>query len=265
MNATRKFAKKSGNIVKYAYDTGTQSLASTAGQGILILILILYSAIFVKNMPVGFLKFFENIIVKIIFLVIIAFVGIFSPAVALFLAIALICTLQQSQKTRLVTDIRSIQPSQVDLAKLKLMAMRQNLIESMDNQGAGQQYLDPNMMAGSNNKVEQRPPRNYIKAVTNYFTKPRKEVIPEPTAEYVPIKKQQLKAEGNTAEKEYEDVPLGFNNDDSCLACSGGPDAKPAKALNSQCGYVQTWKDQFSAQGLGSDVVGYQKPYGYPV
>ena len=58
------------------------------------------------------------------------------------------------------------------------------------------------------------------------------------------------------------DFPSGYNQNDSCLPCGKGGEKSPA--LNNQCGYVQTWANQYSAQGLGSNVIGYQDSIGYP-
>ena len=74
-------------------------------QSVLILFLIVYSSIIIRYTSDNFLRFFENMIVKIVILVIIVLVGIYSPGVALFLAIALIVTLQTAQKRKVSVDM----------------------------------------------------------------------------------------------------------------------------------------------------------------
>jgi len=70
---------------------------------VIIAALILYIAFFIHSVPLDFLMFFDNNVVKIVSLVVIAFVGYYSAPVALFLAIAFIATLQTSQRKRLMT------------------------------------------------------------------------------------------------------------------------------------------------------------------
>ncbi len=274
MNATRRFAKKGSDVVKYSYESAKTSLTSTTIQGVLIVILIIYSAIVIKYLPLDFLQFFDNMIVKIVVLVIIAFVGLYSPAVALFLAIALICTLQMSQKKKLSDAIRNTTvPSPHEESKVmkKMDVLRDKLKQSMekysneekqeedyqddnDEQNGydsfgnmvqetanneptyGQQYLDPEIMSKMKNVMRSG-----------------KDKILKASDKYLPMEKEPVDS----------DSPAPFNNDESCLSCSNGGDSDPA--LNSQCGNVKTWKDQFSAQGLGMDIPGFQSSLGYPL
>lgn len=267
MNATRRFAKKGSDVVKYSYESAKASLASTTIQGVLIVLLILYSAVLIRYLPMGFLHFFDNMIVKIVILVIIAFVGLYSPAVALFLAIALISTLQMSQKKKLSDAVRSTAPpsksdeptimKKMDDLRDKLkqsMEKYQNnddnnddddndehnmVVETANNQPTyGQQYLDPEVMSKMKNVMRDAKDR-----------------ILKPSDKYLPM--------NNEVEDSHSDAPAPFNNDDSCLSCGNGGDSDPA--LNSQCGNVKTWKDQFSAQGLGMEIPGFQSSLGYPV
>lgn len=251
MNATRKFAKKTSSIFQYSYEKTKTSFASNITQGVLILLLIVYSAVLVKFLPHNFLAFFDNLIVKIVVLVIIAFVGIYSPAVALFIAIALICTLQMSQKKRLLDDVRNLLPS-VD--KKDILAGMRNLkqdilgaagvVESMED---GQ--LDPSIMA-QDSEVDQHIMMNEQFA---------NEMIDQIQEDEVQVQDVQENYNHGDANKDSE--PVGFNNDASCISCNGDNN----NSSNAQCGYVQTWKNQFSAQGLGSEIVGFQKSFGYPV
>ena len=93
--AVKKLAKKVFNpskaVVKAPNAILEKTGISVAGhiiQAVFVVLLIVYSGVVIQFLPVSFLAFFDNIIVKIVFLVVIAVVGLFSPAVALFLAIA---------------------------------------------------------------------------------------------------------------------------------------------------------------------------------
>ena len=105
LNMVSGLGKKTMNKIYNAYEYGTLSIQGNIIQAILVLFFVIYSGIIVNYCGLPFLQFFENIIVKIVVLVIIAFVGIYSPAVALFLAISLIVTLQMAQKKKLLTDL----------------------------------------------------------------------------------------------------------------------------------------------------------------
>ena len=291
MNATRSLARKGASVVKYTYERSKASFQSNMIQGVAIVALILYSAILLRYLPLKFLTFFEHISVKIVVLVIIAFVGLYSPAVALFIAIALISTLQMAQKKKLIGEIGgakmreniednlqsfsddmmddilpspsfapslSPSPSPSDYyinndyssssSSAPSMAVESlamgNVVESMSNNNSpmdfGQQYLDPEVMQ----KQRQEPVMEAPKI---------KQAPSAPSDEYLPAKE---------APRESKGSPQGYNENAPCLPCGGGQNNN---ALNSQCGYVQTWENQFSAQGLGMDITGYQNSVGYPV
>lgn len=247
MNATRRLAKKSADVVQVTYEKGKASFTKNMVQGVLIVLLIAYSGVLIRYMPIGFLTFFEHIAVKIVALVVIAFVGLYSPAVALFLAIALICTLQMAQKKKLMDDIRLMAPAvrenMYNFTEKLTGGGPNGVLELMENSSdEPQAYLDPEVMM----KMEEVPSQ-----------KPQMEVrFNTPSDEYVPFN------EGSSNDDEDDDVPDGFNENASCLPCDGD---SSDSALNSQCGHVQTWKHQFSAQGLGMDITGYQGSVGYPV
>ena len=104
----KKLAKKVFNTSKAIVKAPSAILAKTGIsltghiiQAVFVVLLIVYSGVVVQFLPVSFLSFFDNIIVKIVFLVVIAVVGLFSPAVALFLAIALVVMLQVGQKKQI--------------------------------------------------------------------------------------------------------------------------------------------------------------------
>jgi len=261
MNATRRLAKKS-SIVKYKQGTSSD-LTSLVIQGIIIVILIVYSAVLIRYVSSDFLSFFENIAVKIVVLVIIAFVGLYSPAVALFIAIALICTLQMAQRRKLTDDVRGIQPRPL-VNRLKSMEKRVlgdlgiDVVESMDNGAPG--YLDPEVMGNkSGNSLSNYKGSGSVGYGHQDFSKAQEDdyagtpSMGKPSDKYLPMK-QKPSSPG---------APIGYNENAPCLSCSNGGDSKTE--LDSQCGNVKTWNNQFSAQGLGMDITGFQSSVGYPV
>ena len=99
-----KVTKSATNVSKAAIDS-VVNMKKCVVEGVLVLLLAVYSGVVVNFCPISYLEFFENIIVKIVFLVVIAFVGLYSPSVALFLAIALIVNLQMAQKKKIARDL----------------------------------------------------------------------------------------------------------------------------------------------------------------
>lgn len=99
-----KVTKTATNVSKAAVDS-VVNMKKCVVEGVLVLLLAVYSGVVVNFCPISYLEFFENIIVKIVFLVVIAFVGLYSPSVALFLAIALIVNLQMAQKKKIARDL----------------------------------------------------------------------------------------------------------------------------------------------------------------
>ncbi len=268
MKATRRLAKKS-SIVKYTKGSSSD-MTSLAIQGVIIVILIVYSAILVRYVSTDFLNFFEHIAVKIVALVIIAFVGLYSPAIALFIAIALISTLQMAQRKKLTDDIRGVKPKEDIIKRMKVMKSRLmddmglNVFESMENAPSQPGYLDPEMMNKKDGQNAQNDLSDYegsgsVGYGSQDFTQAQEldyagtPSIGTPSDTYLPMKQKSAGA----------DAPKGFNENASCLSCSNGGDSKPA--LDSQCGNVKTWNNQFSAQGLGMDITGFQSTVGYPV
>ena len=215
--AVRKLAKKVLNVSKSILKAPSAILEKTGisltghiVQAVFVVLLIVYSGVVVQFLPVSFLSFFDNIIVKIVFLVVIAVVGLFSPAVALFLAIALVVMLQVGQKKQITTNVQSIIQKQASRMSAPVVAQEVadgDIVESMDGDG----YLDPEVMDMSSS----------------------------------------YKNRGGAD-------PAGFNQNDSCLSCSGGNDS------NAQCSGVKTWKDTLGAQGL-EGIAGFQSSVGYPL
>jgi len=151
--AVKKLAKKvlnvSKSIVKAPITILEKTGVSLTGhivQAVFVVLLIVYSGVVVQFLPVSFLSFFDNIIVKIVFLVVIAVVGLFSPAVALFLAIALVVMLQVGQKKQLSTNVRNIVLTQANRMRAPVVTQEVadgDIVESMDG---GDGYLDPEVM-----------------------------------------------------------------------------------------------------------------------
>jgi hypothetical protein len=100
----KNVTKTASNVTKAATST-VRNVKKHVVEGVLVLLLAVYSGVVVNFCPLNYLEFFENIIVKIIFLIVIAFVGLYSPSIALFLAIALIVTLQMAQKKKISRDL----------------------------------------------------------------------------------------------------------------------------------------------------------------
>jgi len=152
MAVIKKVAKKVMNVSKTVVNAPSAILQKTGIsltghiiQAVFVVLLIVYSGVVVQFLPVSFLAFFDNIIVKIVFLVVIAVVGLFSPAVALFLAIALVVMLQVGQKKQLEGTVQRIVQRQASRMMAPMVAKEVadgDIVESMDGDG----YLDPELM-----------------------------------------------------------------------------------------------------------------------
>jgi hypothetical protein len=151
MVAVKSVAKKVLNTssVNIIEKTG-MSMTGHIIQAVFVLLLVIYSGVVVQFLPVSFLSFFDNIIVKIVFLVIIAVVGLFSPAVALFLAIALIVMLQVGQKKQLSNEINTIVNNST-YAPASTYEQEQDQITTnniMESMNGGDGFLDPELQNG---------------------------------------------------------------------------------------------------------------------
>lgn len=102
MNASRRALRASSNTVKKLYSFGEKSVQGHLIEGTIIVILIILTAVVLKFLPLKFLCFFNNIIVKVIFLIVIAFVALYCPAIGLMLAILLVSIIQMSEKTIII-------------------------------------------------------------------------------------------------------------------------------------------------------------------
>jgi hypothetical protein len=153
MAVIKKVAKKVMNVSKAVIKAPSAILQKTGIsltghiiQAVFVVLLIVYSGVVVQFLPVSFLSFFDNIIVKIVFLVVIAVVGLFSPAVALFLAIALVVMLQIGQKKQLEGTVQMVVQRQASRMMAPMVAKEvadSDIVESMDG---GDGYLDPEIM-----------------------------------------------------------------------------------------------------------------------
>ena len=153
MAVIKKVAKKVMNVSKAVIKAPSAILQKTGIsltghiiQAVFVVLLIVYSGVVVQFLPVSFLSFFDNIIVKIVFLVVIAVVGLFSPAVALFLAIALVVMLQIGQKKQLEGSVQQVVRRQASRMMAPMVAKEvadSDIVESMDG---GDGYLDPELM-----------------------------------------------------------------------------------------------------------------------
>lgn len=133
-----KVTKTATNVSKTAVDS-VVNMKKCVVEGVLVLLLAVYSGVVVNFCPISYLEFFENIIVKIVFLVVIAFVGLYSPSVALFLAIALIVNLQMAQKKKIARDLDVLSTGNTSPKVKENMADYSAVQE-------GEQDAGPNMM-----------------------------------------------------------------------------------------------------------------------
>jgi len=136
MNASRRALKASSNTVKNIYNFGEKSVQGHVIEVSIIVILIVLTAVVLKFLPIKFLCFFNNIIVKVIFLIVIAFVALYCPAIGLMLAILLVSIIQMCQRKQLSQEIKVMErlpnnsPNDYPNNNLDFMS---NTIESYDN------------------------------------------------------------------------------------------------------------------------------------
>ena len=233
MNAPRRVLKASSNAVKKLYNFGEKSVQGYVIEGTIILILIILTAVVLKFLPLKFLCFFNNIIVKVIFLIVIAFVALYCPAIGLMLAILLVSIIQMCQRKQLSMEINNIQNSGPRVENMQPgMQPDMQVYESMGNltgeDMGGSEAVDMGMGGeGMGNVMESYENRG-----------------------------------GSMA-------PQGFNDDTSCVTGCGGSGSggrrDNRRELNGMCGNVKTWTNQESAQGLDGEIVGLQSSIGYPL
>lgn len=237
MNASRRVLRASTNTVKKIYSFGEKSVQGHLIEGSIIVILIVLTAVVLKFLPLKFLCFFNNIIVKVIFLIVIAFVALYCPAIGLMLAILLVSIIQMCQRKQLSLEIDSIQGGGRTIERMPSGNPLGGQVESMDNMGGDQQFESMDNM-GSDQQFE---------SIENMGS-------------------DVMESYGNRGGNME---PQGFNDDTSCVTGCGGSGSggkrDNRRELNGMCGNVKTWTNQESAQGLDGEVVGLQSSIGYPL
>ena len=246
MNASRRVLRASGNTVKKLYGLGEKSLQGHLIEGSIIVILIVLTAVVLKFLPLKFLCFFNNIIVKVIFLIVIAFVALYCPAIGLMLAILLVSIIQMCQRKQLSLEINNIQGGSRTVENMPNM----NVYESMQGNPLMKQEDVMESYGGTQEDVMES---------------------------YGGTQEDLMESYGGTQEDLMESYgnrsrsmePQGFNDDTSCVTGCGGSGSGGKKdnrrELNGMCGNVKTWTNQESAQGLDGEVVGLQSSIGYPL
>ena len=242
MNASRRVLRASTNTVKKIYSFGEKSVQGHLIEGSIIVILIVLTAVVLKFLPLKFLCFFNNIIVKVIFLIVIAFVALYCPAIGLMLAILLVSIIQMCQRKQLSMEISNIQDSS---SGNKNTQPDMNVFESLtekrtdmggDMGGGMVRDMSGDMSGGMDRDMSGDMGGDMFESYQN---------------------------QGSSME------PQGFNDDTSCMTGCGGSGSggkqDNRRELNGMCGNVKTWSNQISAQGLDGDVVGLQSSIGYPL
>jgi hypothetical protein len=130
MNASRRVLRASTNTVKKIYGFGEKTVQGHLIEGTIIVILIVLTAVVLNYLPLKFLCFFNNIIVKVIFLIVIAFVALYCPAIGLMLAILLVSIIQMCQRKQLSQEIDNIQSGAQSAINIQPPNMK--LFESLD-------------------------------------------------------------------------------------------------------------------------------------
>ena len=241
MNASRRVLRASTNTVKKIYSFGEKSVQGHIIEGSIIVILIVLTAVVLKFLPLKFLCFFNNIIVKVIFLIVIAFVALYCPAIGLMLAILLVSIIQMCQRKQLSMEIGNIQGGSRTMENNTNM----NLYESMEG---GTPQGNP---LGDVMESYGHGPDTQGDVMESYGGGSQEDVM------------ESYGNRGGSME------PQGFNDDTSCVAGCGGSGSggkrDNRRELNSMCGNVKTWTSQESAQGLDGEIVGLQSSIGYPL
>jgi hypothetical protein len=237
MNVPRRVFKASTNTVKSLYDYGQKSTQGYLIEGSIIVILIVLTAIVIKFLPIKFLCFFNNVIVKVIFLIVIAFVALYCPAIGLMMAILLVSIIQMCQRKQLSMDIDRIKNNH---SQMKNKQPDMKIFESLE----------------SNPPIDVDQP--------DYYENEKDGNEPDGTENFENIQGE--------SENEYDNSgfePQGVDKMfSSCISqCGNGSNdsVDSSRELNGMCGVVKTWENQFSAQGLDGEVVGYQSSLGYPL
>jgi len=267
MNASRRGLRASGNMVKKIYSFGEKSVQGHVIEGTIIVILIVLTAVVLKFLPLNFLCFFNNIIVKVIFLIVIAFVALYCPAIGLMLAILLVSIIQMCQRKQLSMEIGNIQSGGQTVESLPTGDPSGAQVESY---GGNQQNLMESYGGNPYDGTQQNLMESYG---GNTYDGTQQNLMES----YGGTQQNLMESYGGTQQNLMESYsnkgghmePQGFNDDTSCVAGCGGSGSGGKKdnrrELNGMCGNVKTWTNQESAQGLDGEVVGLQSSIGYPL
>jgi hypothetical protein len=227
MNASRRVLRASTNTAKSLYDFGEKTIQGHLIEGSIIIILIILTAVVLKFLPLKFLCFFNNIIVKVIFLIVIAFVALYCPAIGLMLAILLVSIIQMCQRKQLSMDIDNIKSNSSQMNKMKPDMM---VFESLDS---------------------------YKKMSDN---EPPAEDMQNPENE--DMMESYQNQNGNMEPQGFNEDTSCMTG---CGGSGSRVKKDSSQELDGMCGNVKTWSNQISAQGLDGEVVGLQSSIGYPL
>ncbi len=285
MNASRRVLRASTNTVKKIYSFGEKSIQGHVIEGTIIVILIVLTAVVLNFLPLNFLCFFNNIIVKVIFLIVIAFVALYCPAIGLMLAILLVSIIQMCQRKQLSMEIGNIQSG----GGQTIESMPNNdIYESMPGTPQGDPLGNVMESYGENlnhstNLMESygENPNHSTNLMESYGENPIHSTnLMESYGENPNHSTNLMESYGENSihstnlMESYSNrgghmEPQGFNDDTSCVAGCGGSGSggkrDNRRELNGMCGNVKTWTNQESAQGLDGEVVGLQSSIGYPL
>jgi hypothetical protein len=227
MNASRRVLRASTNTVKKIYSFGEKSVQGHIIEGSIIVILIVLTAVVLKFLPLNFLCFFNNIIVKVIFLIVIAFVALYCPAIGLMLAILLVSIIQMCQRKQLTMEIGNIQGSGRTMENMPSGDPLGGQMESMGNMHGDQQFESMGNMDGDQQLMESYDNRG-----------------------------------GSMEPQGFNDDTSCVAG---CGGSGSGGKKDNRRELDGMCGNVKTWTNQESAQGLDGEIVGLQSSIGYPL
>ena len=260
MNAPRRVLRASSNAVKKMYSFGEKSVQGHLIEGSIIVILIVLTAVVLKFLPLKFLCFFNNIIVKVIFLIVIAFVALYCPAIGLLLAILLVSIIQMCQRKQLSMEINNIQKSSGN----ENMQPDIKVFESMSgNRMEGEMSLMGNMRGRMGDQMGDQIEDMMGNQMDDQMGGMMGDQMGGMMGDQMGGMVESYQNQGSSME------PQGFNDDTSCMTGCGGSGSggkqDNRRELNGMCGNVKTWSNQISAQGLDGDVVGLQSSIGYPL
>lgn len=219
--------------------------------GTLVLFLALYSGIIVNFCSLNYLRFFENIAVKIIFLLIIGVVSFFSPLLALFLAIAFLINLEMAHKRQF----------QKMSNRIENLDFKPTIIEVEDDESEEQ-------MSPQSRRDVNRVNREILKQGQNMVNRLKRKQKRE--RDQLSRRNNRRKRPGRQDGRDIQEpfisqsnVYDGYSPFASCVNQCQSTDSTNDD-LNNECSVVKTWKNQISAQGLQCPN-GYSPSMGFPL